>query len=1575
MAGAGPEGRAVFEAFLRAGQPVMLDLASPAADRLPEPDLWAWLASDRLAFMPTRFGLRLTPDQALRPEAGPALRRAGSLVLVADRLPRGFGENLRAWRARGMRLLWEYAPMAESLPEAALWDGILVRGVESGGRSRDYSVRVLFEHARRRLPPGLPIHVQGVEAPELAAVFIALGAAGVMADAGLVRLPAAGLADGERRALRAPLETCLRRRPDSDDWAEIAYTLPAAEPARNLAAGPGLFLAEAGAPEEPSAWMSAFRQRTASVLARLMDLAPEDLAAGVGDPAWIQGPMAFLSCSAPFARACREAGFFPVFSFTALAETEASALRDAVAGAEGIGAYGLGFAGPPAFDVPGLVRSLAARPPAALVLAADQWPRRQEFASLGIPLWLHVQKPEHARFALEQGVTTWIVEGNESGGHVGYLPGTVLWTLLLKTAAALDRPDLRVILAGGIVDEASVLFGLLLGRACGFRGRLSFQLGTALAAAPEAAAAGVVHPAYQRRLRQARRTRVLGPDTGAGLRAATDGAARPVPAAPSGPPEPGVALQAIASYRAALAGSEHDLVLAGEGVLALDRPLPLAELAGRLAAYAEAWRDCRGRLRPVETLDFRVARPLPALDLAIVGAGGLFPGAPDLRAFWDNLAANRRCIGEIPPDYWGAGEYHTPDPDAACRREARLTYTRSAGRLDFFRFDALDCLKFHLSPRAAEVADKIQLVLLKALDQALESAGPSLRLPADRTAVVVANSMGGETTRRGALRTHLADLLAVLARAPELAGLAPEQRDRLASRLLEELGAAAPPVTEDSMVGGSPSILAGRLAGFLGLRGGNYAVDAACAASLVGLATAVALIRSGQAEAAVLGGVDCELSVDAFISFCKLRALSRTISRPYMEDSDGFTMGEGGGVLLLKPFEQALRDGDPVLARIVGVGLSSDGRQGSLTLPQAEGQELAIRRCFDMSGFDPRSIRYIEGHGTGTAAGDAVELEVLGRVFAEAGPGRVILGTVKSLIGHLKSAAGMASLIKTALALHRRLLPPAWIEGTPHPVLRAPGCPLRLLAAPEPWRRDGFLPRRAAVSAFGFGGSNAHVHLEEMDETFRFLTAARLLLFSGADRAEVARRVADLAAAVEAAGFLDYADPRQLACLGGAGPCRLAMVWDTARPWPEARAALARALAGGDAGPDVWAADQVRPRPMVWLFPGQGVAAKPSFRQPAATVPLFADAVRAAEAHAGVPLFDTLWPGDRAPVELLFQARQPERQPAMVALSLALARVCRCLGLWPDAVAGHSLGFYSALAAAGALSEADALRLVRRRADCFAALGPDHAGCLVALAVDETAARTLAAESPVPAHVANMNSPRQTVLALRQSDADRFKAFLEARGVEYRLVPVGWAFHSPLVAPAAERFRAHLADAAFRRPAVAIYTERAGARIPAESFDGRFPDWLPAHLMDSIRFDRLVRTLAEDGFEVFLEIGAGGTLTRLVRDNLPPESVLALTLDSTAEDVVAHWHRVWARLYVEAGRDFDLGGYAEVLAGQLRPVRTGASAAAAVRPAGPAPVEIALPPAGAASAAAGDRRRRNARGQCLVGRTCGTLDG
>jgi acyl transferase domain-containing protein len=480
----------------------------------------------------------------------------------------------------------------------------------------------------------------------------------------------------------------------------------------------------------------------------------------------------------------------------------------------------------------------------------------------------------------------------------------------------------------------------------------------------------------------------------------------------------------------------------------------------------------------------------PGAAVAIVGMAAVFPGAPDLASFWRNLVGGVDAISEVPASRWEPS-YYDPGAWSAPAATADRLYCRRGGFVD--EAATFDPARFGIMPVAAQGAEPDQLLVLRVAADALADAGFGTgagRLHA-RERIGVVLGRGGYLTpgvARLDQRVRTARQLEATLR-ELLPDLPAAQLDRVRGAFQARLGPERP----EASIGLVPNLAASRIANRLDLRGPAYTVDAACASSLVAIDQAVGALRSGRCDAMLAGGVHHCHDVTLWSVFTQLRALSPTQRiRPFDRAADGILIGEGTGIAVLKRLEDAERDGDRIYAVIRGVGVASDGRAASLMKPLPDGQVLAVERAWRQAGLDPTepgALGLLEAHGTATPAGDAAELATLTRVFGPArmngGGAAVGMGSVKSMIGHAMPAAGIAGLIKAALAVHHGVLPPTLHCEDPHPALAASR--FHPVTEATPWdpdpltrhHRHSRAPRRAAVNAFGFGGINAHVLLEE----------------------------------------------------------------------------------------------------------------------------------------------------------------------------------------------------------------------------------------------------------------------------------------------------------------------------------------------------------------------------------------------------------------------------------------------------------------------------------------------------------------
>jgi acyl transferase domain-containing protein len=462
--------------------------------------------------------------------------------------------------------------------------------------------------------------------------------------------------------------------------------------------------------------------------------------------------------------------------------------------------------------------------------------------------------------------------------------------------------------------------------------------------------------------------------------------------------------------------------------------------------------------------------------IAVVGAGAVLPDAANVATFWENVKNGRYSISEVKPERWDPALYYDADPNAPDR-----TYSTIGGWVQDFAWDPI---KWHLPvpPRVVDAMDESQKWAIACTREALEDYGyPKRSLNTDRTAVILGNAMAGEKHYFTALRLYFPEYAHELAGCASFAELPEALRRDLTRELHDRMAKRIPDVTEDTMPGELANCIAGRIANVFNFHGPNYVVDAACASAMAAISAAVEGLVANDFDLAVTGGIDRNMGASTYIKFSKIGALSATGTRPYAEGADGFVMGEGAAIFLLKRLADAERDGDKIYAVLRGMGGSSDGKGKGITAPNPIGQKLAIERAWQNAGLSPATATLIEGHGTSTRVGDVVEVQSLIDVLGSFRlPLRsVALGSVKSNLGHLKGAAGAAGLLKTILALRDKVLPPSVNCGHPNPDIDFAHSPLYVNAELKPWTMPADGVRQAGLSAFGFGGTNFHAVLEE----------------------------------------------------------------------------------------------------------------------------------------------------------------------------------------------------------------------------------------------------------------------------------------------------------------------------------------------------------------------------------------------------------------------------------------------------------------------------------------------------------------
>ncbi|MDP6743132.1 MAG: beta-ketoacyl synthase N-terminal-like domain-containing protein [SAR324 cluster bacterium] len=884
--------------------------------------------------------------------------------------------------------------------------------------------------------------------------------------------------------------------------------------------------------------------------------------------------------------------------------------------------------------------------------------------------------------------------------------------------------------------------------------------------------------------------------------------------------------------------------------------------------------------------------------IAIVGMSALFPDAPNLHQYWDNIVNKIDSIVDVPESRWNIEDYYDLDAETADK-----TYCKRGGFLPDIDFNPLE---FGIPPNILEVTDVTQLLGLMVAKSAMEDAGygETNEKVLDATGVILGVTAGMKLLGSMVSRLQYPVWEKVLRRS----GLSGSDTEKI----IEKMKKAYVRWEENSFPGLLGNVIAGRIANRLNLGGTNCTVDAACASSLSAMKMAISDLLEYRSDMMITGGVDADNSPLMYMCFSKTPAFTKGDNpRPFDENSGGIMIGEGMGMVVLKRLEDAERDGDSIYAVIKGIGTSSDGKFKSIYAPRSGGQANALRKAYADADIDRLSIGLLEAHGTGTAAGDVAEFDGLKEVFTENTPAKsgypdfqhIALGSIKSQIGHTKAAAGIAGLIKTTLALHHKILPPTINIERPSEKLGIEKTPFYLNTEARPWITDGE-QRRAGVSAFGFGGTNFHFVLEEFQEThsgaFRMHKTPATVFLSAATPKELDKVCSGLLAELETVG----ADERHRKLLESSREnsipkkhARLGFVTDSLANTVEM---LGQAVSTLESKNDKteWNVKGISYRQqaletkgkVVALFSGQGsqymnMGKELFLNFPSMTGPYSAldKLFTEKSTSSSKPLSDLVFPiavfNDEEQEAQLAQLQRTEiAQPAIGGISAGLFRIMRDAGLQTDFSAGHSFGELTALWAAGVIAEEDYYKLAYARGQAMAA--PDDlnfdAGSMLAVMGKVEKLEADFAEFP-DVVMANLNSKKQVVLAgptdsiLKAHDALKEKKYTVVK------LPVSAAFHTPLVGHAQKPFAKAIREVKFNKPQIPVYSNATSKAYPSAA--KTIQKQLESHILNSVRFREEIENIHQDGGRIFIEFGPKNVLTKLVDNILADKEYTAVALN------------------------------------------------------------------------------------------------
>lgn len=876
--------------------------------------------------------------------------------------------------------------------------------------------------------------------------------------------------------------------------------------------------------------------------------------------------------------------------------------------------------------------------------------------------------------------------------------------------------------------------------------------------------------------------------------------------------------------------------------------------------------------------------------LAIVGIGCLFPKANNQEEYWSNIREGVDAISDIPESHWNPADYFDED-----KTSPDMTYAKRGGFIDKQDFNPL---LYGLSPNNIEATDTTQLLGMVVARQALLDAGYSTgkdsgdgrEFDRDRTSVI----MGVTGTLElviplGARLGH-----PIWRKALADAGVDPETTEDVVQRIAD----GYVPWQENSFPGLLGNVAAGRIANRFDLGGTNCVVDAACASSLSAIHLAALELNAGRVDMAITGGMDTFNDIFMYMCFSKTPALSPTgNSRPFAKDGDGTILGEGLGAVILKRLDDAKRDGDKIYAVLKGVGSSSDGRGNAIYAPSSDGQTKALWKAYDEADVAPRSVELVEAHGTGTSVGDAVEATALSAVYSKDNEDETwcAIGSVKSMIGHTKAAAGVAGLIKASMALKHKVLPPSIKVDEPLEIINPGTAPIYLNTVKRPWLKTLETPRRAALSALGFGGSNFHCVLEEAVEEKQDIDwdgNVIIVALSAENKTDLVKQF-PANDVIESWNNLRHFAFDSCQSFNSEASHRLSIViekenTDVKKLFTDIKNQLEQKDEEEWYKPGIVYSSQKTKHKIAFAFPGQGSQYTGMGRDLACQFPQFFSAIEEANQvfnqRADESLSNIIYP---IPVFAEVDRKQQEEtlrqtqnaQPAIGAVSLGAFNVLHHFGIEADVAVGHSYGELTAMHTAGYYDSESFHHLSRVRGELMNE-GEGDRGSMLAVVADYDRVKAVLTENNIDLVIANHNSPSQVVLSGASDQVDAFATISKTLKIRAIRLPVAAAFHSSFVADAAKPFAEAIAKIQFQKNRLPVLSNTTSEPYP----DGRdgIKKLLAEQLANPVRFVEQIERLNADGVDTFIEVGPGKTLTGLIGSILSDEPITNIAIDASA---------------------------------------------------------------------------------------------
>ncbi|MCX7747118.1 MAG: SDR family NAD(P)-dependent oxidoreductase [Clostridia bacterium] len=913
----------------------------------------------------------------------------------------------------------------------------------------------------------------------------------------------------------------------------------------------------------------------------------------------------------------------------------------------------------------------------------------------------------------------------------------------------------------------------------------------------------------------------------------------------------------------------------------------------------------------------------PGERIAVVAMGCLMPDAVNTDLLWKNILNKKISIKDVPDHIVNTSLYYRPEVRGKANKNDK-TYTKVVAIPDEINFLNLS-RKYRIPPAMAEYFDTNQKAAIYCVDQAVEKMKSSL--PKERTAVILCSGSPGGKFENVVRRTFFATVENAILNHPRILGGESRKMEEILKEVSTEVLKNTQSITEDTTTGYLQNITASRISNIFDLWGPSYVIDSACASSLTAIAVSVAGLLNHEYDAVISGGVEVSLSEVPLIAFSGINAFSPDGSYPFDSRANGFVTGLGGGIAVLKRLSDALRDGDQIYSIISGYGQGSDGKGKYIAAPSEEGQVRTIQSACKMSGYSVDTIEMVEAHGTGTIVGDVVEVSALKKAFASLGAQKgnnCGLGSIKSNIGHLRNAAGIAGFIKATLALQNKVLPATANIQEVNPKLGLEGSPFYVLNENKKWMENSTHPRRANVSAYGFGGANYHLCLEEfrpefLQKTYSFSSLSEskntdqsletlkgkeeVVFFSGDSIEDIERGFKSFVDHYEDGSFEKAVYIHNLS-VSSDKDWRISICADSLEQLKDKWQLLTQYISEEKLseanhlnlrGIYIGKGPKVSSSQIAFMFPGQGSQYPNMLKELYETYP----AVKSFYLKA-----DALWKAkyNNSVMPLLLAEDEGQLKntknthPAMFLSNMGMYTLLCEAGLKADYMIGHSLGEITSLFAGEMVDLKSAINIIGERGFSFDGIDVNKRGKMISVRAKGDKLKEIIGDNGFKISIANINSDEQTVVGGESEEIDRFFDFLAKNSYKHTVLNVSHAFHTSMVTKAADAFYEIVKDIKFNHPKskiMACHLTDFYNDLKIENM----ADLLKDQILSSVNFKDSILKLYDSGVRVFIETGPSNVLTNLVKNILSDKDVKIVNTNNKSKCSVEAFKQGLAALF------------------------------------------------------------------------------